>query len=239
VEFARTRLGIEPDVRQAEVLRSESKRSILNCCRQWGKSTIAAAKAVHRAYTRENSLVLVASPSDRQSGELVRKAEAMTERLGLRLRGDGTNEISLAFPNGSRIVGLPGESAKIRGFSAVSLLIVDEAAWVSEPMYRALRPMLAASNGDLWMFSTPNGRQGIFHETWIHGGEDWHRVRVPATECARISREFLEQERGVQGEAAFAQEYLCEFVQAEGAMFDQTLVEACFDFEVAPMDGRD
>jgi hypothetical protein len=50
VEFARTRLGIEPDERQAEVLRSEAKRGMLNCTRQWGKSTIAAAKAVHRAY---------------------------------------------------------------------------------------------------------------------------------------------------------------------------------------------
>ena len=68
VEFARTRLGFEPDEQQAEVLRSEAKRGILNCTRQWGKSTVAAAKAVHRAYTRPGSLVLVASPSERQSG---------------------------------------------------------------------------------------------------------------------------------------------------------------------------
>src|SRR3954447_20986984 len=38
VEFARTRLGIEPDARQIEVLQSNSKRGILNCSRQWGKS---------------------------------------------------------------------------------------------------------------------------------------------------------------------------------------------------------
>jgi hypothetical protein len=68
VEFARTRLKFEPDERQIEVLRSEAKRGILNCTRQWGKSTIAAAKAVHRAFTRPKSLVLVASPTDRQSG---------------------------------------------------------------------------------------------------------------------------------------------------------------------------
>ena len=45
VEFARTRLGFEPDERQAAVLRSEAKRGILNCTRQWGKSTAAAVKA--------------------------------------------------------------------------------------------------------------------------------------------------------------------------------------------------
>ena len=54
------RLGIEPDERQAEVLRSEARRGMLNCTRQWGKSTIAAAKAVHRAYTRPGITVLVA-----------------------------------------------------------------------------------------------------------------------------------------------------------------------------------
>jgi hypothetical protein len=68
VEFARKRLRFEPDERQIEVLRSDAKRGILNCTRQWGKSTIAAAKAVHRAYTREKSLVLVASPAARGWG---------------------------------------------------------------------------------------------------------------------------------------------------------------------------
>jgi len=33
---------------------------------------------------------------------------------------------------------------------------------------------------------------GFFYETWEHGGKDWHRVRVPAPECSRISAEFLE-----------------------------------------------
>src|SRR5437868_130999 len=72
LEFARKRLGMEPFEKQAEFLRSEAKRGILNCSRQWGKSTMAAAKAVHRAYTRPKSLVLVASPTYRQSGEFVR-----------------------------------------------------------------------------------------------------------------------------------------------------------------------
>jgi hypothetical protein len=36
------------------------------------------------------------------------------------VRGDGDNGISLLLPNGSRIVGLPGTEATVRGFSAVS-----------------------------------------------------------------------------------------------------------------------
>ena len=56
-------IGIAFDAVQAQVFESETHRGILNCTRQWGKSTVAAAKAVHRAWTRTGSLTLVASPS--------------------------------------------------------------------------------------------------------------------------------------------------------------------------------
>ena len=79
--FARNRLGFIPDARQLEVLQSAAKRGILNCSRQWGKSTGCAAKAVHRAYTRPGFLVLVASPSERQSAEFLRKASGLVRKL--------------------------------------------------------------------------------------------------------------------------------------------------------------
>ena len=98
VEFTRQRLGFDPNPLQASMLRG-GRRGIVNCTRQWGKSTVAAAKAVHRAFCRPDSLILVLSPSARQSGELVRKAEEFVSRLGIKARGDGANEISIAFPN--------------------------------------------------------------------------------------------------------------------------------------------
>ena len=104
VEFTRQRLGFGPNPLQESVLRG-GRRGIVNCTRQWSKSTVAAAKAVHRAYCHPDSLILVLSPSGRQSGEFVRKAEEFVSRLGIKVRGDGANEISIAFPNRSRIVG--------------------------------------------------------------------------------------------------------------------------------------
>jgi hypothetical protein len=234
VEFLRTRLKFEPDERQIEVLRSNAKRGILNCTRQWGKSTIAAAMAVRRAYTRAKSEVLVASPTNRQSAELLRKAAEMVKRLGIRPRGDGDNETSLLFPNGSRIVGLPGIEDTVRGFSAVSLLLIDEAARVPDAMYKGLRPTLAASDGDLWLMSTPRGKQGFFYECWEHEGPEWFRVRVTATECARIAPAFLEAERRAVGPLWFAQEYMGEFVDSGAAVFGRDLVDRAVDdgFEV-------
>jgi hypothetical protein len=237
VEFARKRLKFEPDERQIEVLRSNAKRGILNCTRQWGKSTIAAAKAVHRAFTQEKSLVLVASPTDRQSAELVRKAAGMVATLGITPRGDGDNQTSLLFPNGSRIVGLPGMEATVRGFSAVSLLLIDEASRVEDAMYKALRPMLAVGDGDLWLMSTPNGKKGFFYECWEHeAADEWFRVSVPATECARISTEFLEAERRAVGPEWFAREFMAEFVDDGTETFERGLVEGAVDDSFEPLD---
>ena len=85
------------------------KRGILNCSRQWGKSTVAAAKAVHRAYWESGSQTLLLT---RQSGEFIRKAKEFVRRLGIPVKGDGDNKASIVFPNGSRIVGLPESAAK-------------------------------------------------------------------------------------------------------------------------------
>ncbi len=228
VEFAKARLGFDADEVQREMLRSRSKRVIVNCTRQWGKTTVAAAKAVHRASTVAKCTVIVASPGERQSGEWMRKAEEMLERLDIQSRGDGYNKLSLLLPNGSRIVGLPASEKKVRGYS-VSMLMIDEASRVEDSLYHALRPMLAVGNGDLWLMSTPCGKRGFFYETWAHGGPEWVRVRVPATECPRISKEFLEEQRSVMGLESFGQEHMCEFTGSGMGVFDRELVEAALD----------
>jgi hypothetical protein len=234
-EWARLELGFGADATQARVLNTRSKRVLLNCTRQWGKSTVTAAKALHEAVTHEESLTIAVSPTARQTGEFVRKAAVFARRLRLRVKGDGDNEMSLAFPNGSRIVGLPGTEATVRGFSAVALLLVDEASRVSDDLYLAIRPMLAVSGGTLWLMSTPFGKRGFFYEAWAQGGPAWERVSVPAEECGRIPAQFLEEERRTMGERIFRQEYGCEFVDATSGVFDRDLVEAAFTSDFGPL----
>jgi hypothetical protein len=153
----------------------------------------------------------------------------------MRAKGDGTNELSLEFPNRSRIVGLPGSEGTIRGFSAVNLLLVDEAARAPDDLYLAVRPMLAVSDGAMWLMSTPCGKRGFFWEAWERGGPGWERVRAPATECERIGRAFLEEERETMGARKFQQEYMCEFGETEDGVFDLGLVEGAMSDEFEPL----
>src|SRR5260370_34697839 len=62
VAFARDKLGFTPDEKQELVLRGGG-RGIVNCTRQWGKSTVTPAQAVHRADTVPWNLTLAITPN--------------------------------------------------------------------------------------------------------------------------------------------------------------------------------
>ena len=201
------------------MLRPGIRRGLLNCTRQWGKSTLIAIKAVHHALTQPKRLVVVCSPSMRQSREFCRKVLEFLQKLGIK---------SLDLPNGSRIVGLPANENTIRGFSAATLLLIDEAARVTDGLYAAAKPMLATTGGEMWLLSTPHGARGFFYREWMDARSTWERICVTAAECPRIVPDFLDEERRSLGELRFRQEYGCEFLEDGRAAFPAAWIETAF-----------
>lgn len=214
------------DPQQSIVLDSAHRRVLVNCCRQWGKSTTAAVRALHHAVHNPSSETILVAPTQRQSAELLRKIKNFSQSLTTTtIKSDGTNRHAIQFTNRSRILALPGKRDNIRGFSRVSLLIIDEAAWVPDTLYFAVRTFLAASpNASLLVMSTPNGDSGFFHQTWSSQSL-WQRITVQATDCPRISPSFLEEERAALTDHYFRQEYLCEFLSHNRAVFNSGLIE--------------
>jgi hypothetical protein len=235
VSFTR-KLGIVPDDWQEKLLRSTSDRVLLNCCRQSGKSTMSGVIALHRALYHPGSLILCLAPALRQSQELFGKVAGFYRDLERPISPLAERKLSLELENGSRIVTLPGTEKTIRGFSGATLLIVDEASRVSDELYFAVRPMLAVSGGALLMLTTPYGKRGVFYEEWT-GGRGWERYEVPASECPRISPEFLEEERNALPSWVYRQEYECSFEETEDQVFTTEMVERAVTSEVTPLFG--
>ena len=215
--------GMPPDPWQEEVLASEDPRILLLAARQMGKSSVTGALAVKTALLESESLILLLSPTQRQSGELFRtKVLPVYNAVGRHVKPVQETALSLTLTNGSRIVSLPENEAGIRGFSGVNLIIIDEASRVSDDLYRAVRPMLATSNGRLICLSTPFGKRGFFFEAWEKasaGKENWRQFRITAEKCPRITTAFLEEERKSLGDRWFAQEYLTEFCDSIDSVF--------------------
>lgn len=212
-------------------IEASSRRLLLNCTRQSGKSTTTAALAAHTAIYQPGALVLMVSRAQRQSAELFGKASSFLRDAGAKLTGDNLTSCTLA--NGSRVVSLPGDRGDtLRGFSAPALIVFDEAAFALDEVYQACRPMLAVSNGKLALLSTPHGKRGFFYEAWKSTTKPWQRERVPAEECPRISAEFLTNERATIGEYYYKQEYQCEFVETNSQLFREEAIERAFSHPI-------
>jgi Terminase large subunit, T4likevirus-type, N-terminal len=222
--WAQERVGFVPDDWQRRVLCSTAPQIALNVCRQGGKSSICALKASHVAIYRSGSLTLLISRGQRQSAEIFQKVSATLRHLGVKLRTD--NQTSCELMNGSRIISLPGDAAGIRGYSP-DLVIFDEASFVPDDVYNAVRPMLSVTRGQLFLISTPNGRQGFFFEEWSSGGPAWYREQISAHECPRIAPAFLEAEKRRRG-LWFKQEYECSFEDGSSQLFSYDLIQSMF-----------
>ncbi len=232
------RAGIITDAWQSDLLRSDSRQMILLCSRQSGKSTVSSILAIHEAIYQPNSLILLLSPSLRQSQELFRKLKDVYNALESSALPQTIEESALRteFDNGSRIIALPGKEATIRGFSGVSLLIVDEASRVPDELYQAIRPMLAVSGGRIVLLSTPFGKRGFFYNEWTDG-EDWQKIKITAEQCPRISSEWLAREKATIPDFWFKQEFLCQFVETDDQLFSYDDIESSLDYEAKPLFG--
>ena len=212
------KLRMEPDPWQAEVLEQDYHHLLLNCCRQAGKSTAVAMLGLAHALFHTGALVLLVSPSMRQSSELFRVLKDFHWRLGEPFLTRKT-AFELQLENRSRVVCLPCSESTIRGYANVSLVVIDEASRVPDDLYLAVRPMISVSGGRLIALSTPRGKRGFFYNAWTKGGGDWKRIEVPASQIPRLKPEHLDKDRRAMTEAEFRQEYCCSFEAVEGVVY--------------------
>jgi hypothetical protein len=230
------KLGLTLDPWQRELLTSAAPQILLNCSRQSGKSTMAALLGLHEIVSAPNRLILIVSPGERQSKLLMKALLRFYRDLGRPVPAAAENILSLELTNGSAVYALPGAEDTIRGFSSVSLLLVDEASRVPDDLMAAVRPMRAVSvDSRLLALSTPFGKRGWWYFAWSEGGADWERYEVPATACPRISPEFLAQERRALPDAFYRSEYECAFVEQDDAFFSEAQIAAAFSADVEPL----
>jgi hypothetical protein len=206
------------------------------CSRQSGKTTTTALIALHCAVYEPGALVIVVSPSQRQSAEMLRTIKGLHRNLAGAPELASESVLKIELANGSRILAMPGSESTVRGFAGVSLVIIDEASRVDDELLAAVRPMLATrADGRLIALTTPAGKRGWFYEAWTGNDPLWKRVRVAASDCPRIRKEFLDEELRALGAMRFAEEYELAFIDSQESAFPTSIIDRAFTSEVLPL----
>ncbi len=212
-------LKFKPDPWQKRLLRSKSRKIIVNVARQQGKSTTAAAKAVHKAVFSPKSLILIVAPAVPQAGELRRKIDEHLRNCRLEVKAIADNKRELEFANGSRIIIVAADEDTVRSYTA-HMIIEDESAMVPDAVYEAMEPMILVTGGQHILLGTPKGmRKHHFSDIWHDAGEStWDRYEVNAWQNPRVPREVLQALKDEKERLGrlwwFQQEYECSFVAA-------------------------
>ncbi len=231
--WAASALDFHPDAIQHQIMTEPNTRILVLAPRQTGKSTAAAVCVLHEAVHKANATILLASASGRQSGQILQKARQLARKLDIKLNGPPPQCEGFTLANGASVVALPDNEETIRCFSAPSLIVVDEAAFASDTVYKALEPMLTVSNGTLMLLSTPNGQLGYFYEQWHLPDSPWTKIFGTLEDCPRVNKEAIEGMRKSMAKADFEQEFECKFVASSGQFISVETFRKCLrdDFE--------
>jgi len=224
-------VGLDPEPWQRDVVRADDDDVMLLCHRQACKSTIIAALATAVAVLEPERLIVCCSASERQSKEIYDKVRKDYRALGQPHGVTKETADELQIGNGSRVVSVPDSPGTIRGYSGVNLVIIDEAAQVSDETYSAVRPMLTRSMGRMVAMSTPFARTGWFFREWHNAEAEWKKFKLKASENPffEIKRPgYLAKERRRLTRQEYVREYECDFSEAEGAVFSARDIDSAF-----------
>ena len=225
VEFASKKLGIKLDDWQKKYIETKGNVAV-RAGRQSGKSFAQSLRVALFALLNKNTQTLVIGAVDRQSVELFEKIKTIISELAKHTIKGRPTQHRIELRNGSKIIAHPAGRTGygLRGF-AINKLVADEAHYIPEEVWTAVRPMLATTRGTMDLLSTPRGNSGFFYEAFK--SNEFTTYHVTSEECPRISKEFLKEERKRMTKLQYAQEYLAEFLDNLQQFFPRLLIDEC------------
>lgn len=233
VKFAESILNFKPTSYQRKLLRDQHKRIVARFSRQAGKTTTIAIRAIWFAARHPRTVSLIVAPSMRQSMIMMDRIHAFLMALSKEKRRAYISKMQrtvIWFKNGSQIVALPNSPHLLRGYTCHQC-ICDEAAFFRDDelvFYNVLYPMLATTDGQLIVSSTPWGKNTVFYK--MNNDPDFTKHVVTVDDVVKaglIKRSFVEEMRKQLPAERFRREFLSEFIEDADAYFSQDLIARC------------
>jgi hypothetical protein len=199
--------------------------SIVLKSRQLGISTLAAGYSLWLMLFQKDKNVLCIATKQETARNMVTKVKFMFDNLPswLKITAEENNKLSLRLSNGSQIKATSASSDAGRS-EAVSLLIVDEAAFIEQigEIWASAQQTLATGGGAI-VLSTPYGTGNWFHKTWVsaeNNENDFLPIKLPWYVHPERNDEWRKRQDELLGDPRLAaQECDCDFSTSGDVVF--------------------
>ena len=221
-----------PNDKQLEIASYNGNELIMMPRQILGKTTaVAMSKAAHPIIFQPGIPILVATNVEDSAKKLMEIVAENVKKYAdlcgfLQVTKDNEKEFELS--NGSKVKALSSGSSAPRGFTA-KILILDEAAYISDDrFYKELLPTTASIDNPVIIASTtPNGKQGWFYKYWTE--MNWKHITATRSDCHWKSDEWFENKRREMTESAYRQEFECEFLDVQNAVFTAEQIDSAME----------
>jgi len=190
--------------------------TIINKSRQLGISTLSSALALWLMLFERDKNILVLATTQATAKNMVTKVRFAYDNLPawMKLPVTEHNRLSLRLKNGSQIKAVSAAIDSARS-EAVSLLIIDEAAFIDkiEDIFIAAQQTLA-TGGKCIALSTPNGVGNWFHKEFSRAQiaeNKFTPISLPWTVHPERTQEWRDEQTKQLGVRGAAQECDCDF----------------------------
>jgi hypothetical protein len=184
--------------------------------RQMGISTLVAAYSLWLMTFHDDKNILCISITQETAKEIVTRVRFANDNLPswLKVPCVEDNRLSLRLKNGSQIKAVSSAGTAGRS-SALSLLIIDEAAFIDgiEEIWLSAQYTLS-TGGRAIVLSTPNGVGNFFHKTWVEaeeGKNQFKTIRLPWYLHPERDQSWRDKQTELSGVKGAAQECDCDF----------------------------
>ena len=160
----------QKDLVEAYLQHPENQWFIIKSPRQVGKSISLEYLLVLASLSEKNSVSIAVSPTISQARKLYNDIVLFASKLLAKSNG---SLLYIEFVNGSQIHFKSAEQGdSVRGFTTKrkGILVVDEAAYINKDwFYSVLVPITNVYHSDIFLFSTPKYKQGLFYRALKKG----------------------------------------------------------------------
>jgi len=199
--------------------------SIILKSRQLGISTLSAGYSLWLMLFHKDKNVLCIATKQETARNMVTKVKFMYDNLPswLKIPAEENNKLSLRLNNGSIIKATSASSDAGRS-EAVSLLLIDEAAFIDQigEIWASAQQTLATGGGAI-VLSTPYGTGNWFHKTWVNAeaqNNQFIPIKLPWFVHPERDQAWRDSQDALLGDPRLAsQECDCDFSTSGDTVF--------------------